>query len=266
MDEFSHVKHHLTRFEALAQRLVEGSFSRLFGGQLQALDLATHLARSMEDNQFNGLAPDRYLIHLHPQAYTAVAAQNPQLIPDLIAYLEQLAQQSNLAFAATPEVQLITDINLPRHAISVQAEHGQAPNDSTQVYEQAEDGGQAVAQVRALDAFLILDGRRHVSLHKPIITLGRRADNDIVLESPAVSRRHAQLRWRYGRFVLYDLSGKGRTAVNDEPVSECVLQSGDVIRLSDTFLIYGEGQSNPAPHRANHDGDTQVFLPATQQS
>ncbi len=265
MDEFLHVKRHLTRFEALAQRLVEGSFGRLFGGQLQALDLAAHLARSMEDNQFNGLAPDRYLIHLHPQAYTAVTAQNPRLIPDLITYLEQLAQQSSLVFAVTPEVQFITDANLPRHAISVQAEHGQVRNESTQVYEQVAPENEATAQVRALDAFLILDGRRHVSLHKPIITLGRRADNDIVLESPAVSRRHAQLRWRYGRFVLYDLSGQGRTAVNNEPISECVLQPGDVIRLSDTFLIYGEGQDNSSAHRANHDGDTQLFLPATQQ-
>lgn len=265
MDDLGHVKRHLTRFEALAQRLVEGSFSRLFGGQLQALDLAAHLARSMEDNQLNGLAPDRYLIHLHPQAHTAVATQNPRLIPDLVVYLEQLARQSSLLFAAVPEVQLVTDANLPRHAISVQAEHGQTPSDSTQVYEQAGNGGEAAAQVRALDAFIILDGRRHVSLSKPIITLGRRADNDIVLESPAVSRRHAQLRWRYGRFVLYDLSGQGRTAVNDEPISECALQPGDVIRLSDTYLIYGEGRDNAlSPRRANHEGDTQIFLPAAQ--
>lgn len=264
MDEFSSMKRHLSRFESLAQRLVEGSFSRLFGGQLQALDLAAHLARSMEDNQLNNLAPDIYTIHLHPQAYTAVTTANPNLSADLAAYIEQLAQQSSLLLGTTPEIRFTTDPNLPRHAISVQAEHGQSRVETTQLLNRHGSVEEIAATVQALDAFLILDGKRHVGLEKPIVTLGRRTDNDVVLESPMVSRRHAQIRWRYGRFVLYDLSGQGRTAVNGEPISECVLQPGDVIRLSDLLLIYGEGRDKPlGVHSLEaYEGDTQIRYPA----
>ncbi len=268
MDEFSGVRRHLSRFEALAQRLVEGSFSRLFGGQLQALDLATHLARSMEDNQLNGLAPDVYVIHLHPQAYTAVSRQNSQLTNDLSAYIEQLAQQSSLTLVSVPDIRFVTDVNLPRYAISVHAEHGQTKVQSTQVHDRRAALDEISAAVQAVDAFLILDGRRHVAVDKPIVTLGRRVDNDVVLESPAVSRRHAQLRWRYGRFVLYDLSGRGRTAVNGETVTECVLQPGDIIDLSGTLIIYGEGRSkSPEEHPHTNDGDTQLrYSPSSDAS
>ncbi len=268
MGEFSGVKRHLTRFEELAQRLVEGSFSRLFGGQLQAMDLATHLARSMEDNQLNGLAPDVYVIHLHPKAYAAISGANLQLADDLIAYIEQLAHQSHLALVSTPEVRFTTDPNLPRFAISVQSEHGQIKAQTTQVHQRPTAVDDVAMAVQALDAFLILDGKRHVGLEKPIVTLGRRVENDIVLESTTVSRRHAQLRWRYGRFILYDLSGRGRTAVNGEAVTECVLQPGDVINLGGTLIIYGEGREKPISTLPSaDDGDTQLrFSPPAEES
>ncbi len=267
MEDFSGVKRHLTRFEALAQRLVEGSFSRLFGGELQTLDLAAHLARSMEDNQLNGLAPDVYAIHLHPRAYSAVSLNNQQLADELAVYIEQLAQQSSLTLVGTPDVRFLTDPNLPRHAISVHAEHGQSNAQSTQVHfrNKVDD---ISAAVKNLDAFLILEGRRHVGLEKPIISIGRRVDNDVVLESSAVSRRHAQLRWRFSRFVLYDMSGRGRTAVNGEVVTECVLQPGDVINLGGTLIIYGEGRDKPAETKPLlPDGDTQIrYTPTTEDA
>jgi pSer/pThr/pTyr-binding forkhead associated (FHA) protein len=89
-----------------------------------------------------------------------------------------------------------------------------------------------------------------VALERPFLSIGRRTENDLVLDSPTVSRRHAQLRWRYGRFVLYDLSGRpGRTLVNSQPVSEYALQSGDVITLANVKLIYGEGDDQHPPRK-----------------
>ena len=266
MDDFAGMKRHLSRFEALAQRLVEGSFSRLFGGQLQALDLAAHLARGMEDNQLGGVAPDVYVIHLHPLAFTAVSTQNPHLTTDLAAYIEQLARQSSLSLVNMPRIEFVTDPNLPRHAISVSAQHGHIHAESTQVHNRRAAVDEISAAVQALDAFLILDGRRHVALQQPIVTLGRRMDNDVVLESAAVSRKHAQIRWRYGRFVLYDLSGRGRTAVNGETITECVLQPGDVIALSDTLIIYGEGSEDKPPRpSSSSDGSTGTLLLPPQE-
>jgi pSer/pThr/pTyr-binding forkhead associated (FHA) protein len=89
-------------------------------------------------------------------------------------------------------------------------------------------------------------------------------DNDIVIESPSISRRHAQIRWRYGRFVIYDLGSSGGTQVNGQRVTESVLHNGDVIMLSQVALIYGEGlaedeQERPRPSNSTSGSTTLVY-------
>lgn len=49
---------------------------------------------------------------------------------------------------------------------------------------------------------LQLEGR-YLQLGEPVVNIGRALDNEIVLNDPAVSRYHAQLRWREGRYYLY---------------------------------------------------------------
>ena len=88
---------------------------------------------------------------------------------------------------------------------------------------------------------MIIDGNEHVSLNASMITIGRRIDNDIILDSPTVSRKHAQIRWRYSHFIIYDLGSRAGIVINDQKVRECVLQPGDVIKISNKTLIYGEG-------------------------
>jgi pSer/pThr/pTyr-binding forkhead associated (FHA) protein len=118
-----------------------------------------------------------------------------------------------------------------------------------------------LAELMAVDAYLIVDGGQHVALERPLLTIGRRTDNDLVLDAPTVSRRHAQIRWRYGRFVLYDLSGRpGRTLVNSQAITEYALQSGDVISLANAKLIYGEGDDERQP-RKNKGFEQEETLP-----
>jgi pSer/pThr/pTyr-binding forkhead associated (FHA) protein len=94
-------------------------------------------------------------------------------------------------------------------------------------------------------SFLILEGRRHVSLNKPVVTIGRALDNDVVIDDPRVSRHHAQLRLRQGRYVLYDTGSSGGTLVNNQPVSEVALNAGDVISLAGAQVIFGEDTPTP---------------------
>jgi pSer/pThr/pTyr-binding forkhead associated (FHA) protein len=103
---------------------------------------------------------------------------------------------------------------------------------------------------QALDAsqvqsFLILEGRRHVQLTKPVVTIGRALDNDVVIDDPRVSRHHAQLRIRQSRYVLYDTGSSGGTFVNNQPISEVTLAAGDVISLAGAQIIFGEDSPTP---------------------
>ena len=70
---------------------------------------------------------------------------------------------------------------------------------------------------------------REFMLEKEAVTIGRAADNDIVLANPAVSRHHARLTATSEGTVLEDLGSTYGTMVGEEKVSRRVLRSGDLI-------------------------------------
>ncbi len=247
------------QFEERVQRLVEGSFRHLFGGQLVPVELARRLAHAVEDEASDGFAPDRYDLYLQPDDYEAVILADGSTEPQLVEYVVELARQLGLSLRQTPRVRLLADDTVPRRQIEVVAAHGDYQTDVTRTVRRI--SGSVPPGLRALDAFLILDGRRHVPLDRPVISIGRRNDNDVVLPSGTVSRRHAQIRWRYGRFVIYDLGSRGGTRVNDQPVAECALHPGDVIRLGEATLIYGEGGPQNTAAAERHEAGQTLILP-----
>lgn len=255
------------KFEALAQQLVEGSFNRFFGGGLSLPDIATELARVVEDEAVNGSVPVQYDIRLHPDSFERLVQAEPEAVTRLKAYLEAFVQQAGFTLPRSPHLTLIADPAVESRGVwvaAVREERPSPPHTVTQIRHKEDGTDLFAADIAALDAYLIVDGQRHVPLTKPVTSLGRSTDNDVVLDAPSVSRKHAQIRWRYGRFVLYDVSNRGRTKVNSQPVTETVLKSGDVIALSDILLIYGEGETKPRPRSrpaANLNDETQIRPP-----
>ena len=53
----------------------------------------------------------------------------------------------------------------------------------------------------------------------------------------SVSRRHALLRFRDGRWILQDLESTNGTRVNGEPVGRCQLRPGDALQVGDVRLL-----------------------------
>lgn len=92
-------------------------------------------------------------------------------------------------------------------------------------------------------------GRRHV-LDKETITIGRDRENDIVLDSDSVSRRHARVAVRDGKFHVTDLDSTNGTYVNDdaEPISDCQLRRGDQVKIGDTIFKYLSGSDVEAQY------------------
>jgi diguanylate cyclase (GGDEF)-like protein len=92
-------------------------------------------------------------------------------------------------------------------------------------------------------------GKRHV-LQKDVTSIGRDRDNDIVLDSDSVSRRHAKLEHRDGYFYVIDLDSTNGTFVNDEPepVNVCQLRKGDQIKIGDTIFKYLSGSDVEAQY------------------
>jgi two-component system, cell cycle response regulator len=92
-------------------------------------------------------------------------------------------------------------------------------------------------------------GKRHV-LHKEVIGIGRDRDNEIVLDSDSVSRRHAKVEHRDGHFFVLDLDSTNGTFVNDEPepVQGYQLRRGDQIKIGDTIFKYLSGSDVEAQY------------------
>lgn len=85
--------------------------------------------------------------------------------------------------------------------------------------------------------FLIIN-KQIIPLTKPVTTLGRQLENDIVFHEEFLSRFHAEIVHEDDRYVLYDKDSTSGTFVNGRKVDRCVLNSGDLISLANIYIMF----------------------------
>ncbi len=78
-------------------------------------------------------------------------------------------------------------------------------------------------------------------LESDSLSIGRTDENDIVLEHPKVSRRHAQINRKGNIYVLRDLGSTNGTWFKERTVDEMILQEGDEFRIGKARLIFKSG-------------------------
>ncbi len=76
------------------------------------------------------------------------------------------------------------------------------------------------------------------------LTIGRRRNNDVVIENLAVSGHHAKIDSVGDNFVLIDLQSKNGSFVNEKIINSHWLKHGDVINIGKHSLVfsYTEGE------------------------
>ncbi len=77
-----------------------------------------------------------------------------------------------------------------------------------------------------------------VVTEKDTISIGRTADNDIVLDNRGVSRRHARIEMSDAGHQVIDLDSLNGTFVNQMKVIRAFLQDNDMITVGKFDLIY----------------------------
>ena len=80
-----------------------------------------------------------------------------------------------------------------------------------------------------------------VSEHKlenEVISIGRKSDNEIQLDNPAVSGKHARVLFIGGEAFLEDLESTNGTFVNSAKVSKHLLKNGDLISIGQHQLKF----------------------------
>jgi len=83
---------------------------------------------------------------------------------------------------------------------------------------------------------------QEIPINKPKVSIGRRPNNDVVLNHLAISGNHAVIETQMNDCYLEDLNSTNGTQVNGQPVKRHFLQNGDVISLA-KYLIKFEADS-----------------------
>jgi len=92
------------------------------------------------------------------------------------------------------------------------------------------------------------------TLGKPVNSIGRWQDNDVVIDDRWVSRYHAQIRREGEQYVIQDLGSKNGTLVNGQRIAAPTgLADGDEIQVTPlvklTFVDYGSTAPLPVERR-----------------
>lgn len=245
----------LAKLEERIEALFEGTIPRLFGARMTSADIARQVAKAMEDGAIEGedgalLAPDIFLLELHPEDYILLLETEPEL-PKLISReLLDVARAVGYHLSHEPTVRFIPDLQVDRDRLRVEVSHSEDGLGRTQILSR-EGEGRGQGEERA---FLELLGeKRRYELSSSRITIGRRPENDIVLQDSHVSRAHARIRYKQGRYFLTDLDSRAGTVVNGHPIHEHVLRPGDQIGIAGTRFVFRVERIGGAPKAS---GDT----------
>ncbi len=79
------------------------------------------------------------------------------------------------------------------------------------------------------------------------ITIGRNMKNDLHIDNLAVSNFHARIKRLDDKYFIEDLNSTNGTYINEEKITRCVLQDGDIASIgkhSLTFLLDKQGNGN----------------------
>jgi len=243
----------LRKIEIQLENMFEKRTGILSAHILYAGKILARLIEALEERAEQGpggrwIAPNVYRLKLGKRIWQTASAV-PDLNTLLAAKLEEHIAQSEMLLLNPIQIEFASDDSLREESIRVFAEIVRSGDERTDAFPAAD----AAPIVLPRGAFLIINGSRHFTLNRPVINIGRQLDNHLVLDDSLVSRRHAQLRARDGQYVLTDLGSKHGLKVNNSVVREWVLQPGDVFRLGNTELIYGDDReesiTQPIPPR-----------------
>ena len=240
----------LEQLEANLQKLVEINLAGMLPGIKLEDRVIQNLAAAIREN----IVQEKNDGLLAPNVFTLIVStdtspmwKEQRTIDTLKNIITTAGREAGLKFVGQPVINISTDDTYSPDEVRVIATHRLEPVAETHGMQNTISGISAEESAGVPEnAFLIVEGVKVFPLNESVVNIGRRLENQLVIDDPRVSRNHAQLRSIKGRFVLFDLNSTGGTFVNGQRTSQTVLYPGDVISLAGVALIFG--QDNPPPH------------------
>jgi Protein of unknown function (DUF3662)/FHA domain len=228
----------LRDFERRLGGLVEGLFSKTFRSGVQPVEIAKRVVREMDDSKQVAIsevwAPNRFEISLSADDAPRFQQMESALITELKQVVLETAAERGWGLVGAPEVELFVGHDLRKGDLEVEASlvQGEEKVPPAAVAEAAEAGHHGELLVHGTDPV------RRVPLNKEMLTIGRLAESDVMIDDKGVSRRHAQIRTKDGRSTLTDLGSTNGTKLNGQQVQSRPLSDGDRITVGNTVIEY----------------------------
>ncbi|MCL5057347.1 MAG: DUF3662 and FHA domain-containing protein [Actinobacteria bacterium] len=247
--------------EGSLEKYIEGFFRDKFKGRVQPLEIAKKLAREMRDRKRVSVnlvyAPNEYEVYLSTEDYASISYLSGALSGELQDYLRQKAEEKDFTLVADPRVKFLEDEELKPGSIRVSGGFGgsragvDVPGDSeaggrgfenTLNYRITRDTSPLPAVGQKSGCCLeVVEGPlagRIIRLYDYPLVLGRRESCDIVFQDESVSRRHAMLEPRQGKWLLTDLDSTNGTFVNGERIRNRIMEPGDSVKIGAALCVF----------------------------
>ena len=213
----------IQKFEGRLERMVDGTFSRAFRGELQPVEIGRRLTREMDLQRRLGvhglIAPNAFEVHLSVRDFDRFESFLDALIRELEEAAREHARTEQYVFVGPVTVSVVEDSHQRRGRFEIVSEVHEGPS------------GLPAASI------VTSDGERVVLGPEPV-TIGRLPESTIVINDPNASRRHAEVRRVGNDVVVVDLNSTNGTRVNGATVSERMLADGDQIVIGTTVLRF----------------------------
>jgi len=202
------------RIETVCARIVERAFARIFPSALEPSQIGRKLVALYE------AAPsDAYVVSVHPSDFARLVPHREQLEAQ---WRQLLAELGTALGGGTGSVSVVLrpDAEVVAGSVTIEAVVDAVPPPPPRYELAVESGPQAGCRFP-------LEGE---------VTIGRSPANDVVLNDPQVSRRHARIILEDGRVTIEDVGSLNGTYVNGERAGRARLSANDAIVIGETKL------------------------------
>jgi len=255
------MKSRLDQIEHRLQTFIENSFFIFPWNNRQVLFshlLVDAIQRTLIQDASGQFTPgNQYSITANPEMLLTWQADE-NFLPALSKILFEAAQDAGLFFTSPPVFKLIPDPSIPTGKVKIEPFVTRPAVEETGVMTVLSEETKTSSEKQLVNAFLILNGNQVYPLEMAVINLGRRTENQVIIDDPRVSRSHAQLRLTHGQYILCDLNSTGGTFVNGIQITQCYLRPGDVISLAGVSIIYGEESTSDRNFRRGDTSELQL--------
>lgn len=237
----------LSGFEQRLERAVDGFFARVFRSGVHPVEIGKRLLRVMEDGKTVALrrtyVPNVYRIVLSNSDYERLAPLEPKLVEELEVFVSEAARQSEWVLADAPRVSFLSERRLGRGEFKVEAEavsleRRQRRPTTRRPSPRAPEPAEPAARGAGSLVLMSDDGPIRTVEIDGTLSIGRQADNDLVVPDPGVSRHHAEVTDEGSHYVIRDLGSTNGTHVNGDRISEHRLFDGDRITVGHSVIEF----------------------------